>query len=562
MNPQKWVEEDRNKIENGADTNGWRKYYKGPRDRLYRSGDLGRYRSDGNVECTGRADNQVQIRGFRIELGEIDSHLSQNSLIRENVTLLRRDKYEEQILVSYIIPDERRWRKWLEERGVKEELHDSTMVGLLKRFRLLREDAREQLKKKLPAYAIPTVFVPLIRMPLNPNGKVDKPALPFPEPAELYAATPRRASQNLAALSPTETAVAEIWARNIRSLIARTIRPADAFYDLGGDSSIAQRVLLEVRRTWKDIDISMDDIFRSQTLRSFAGSIDRARDPIGLRLDSGVEQIEQPPEQDEEYSADAVELTSRLRSTYPHAQLNKGNQLTVFLTGATGFLGAYILRDLLSRERPSVKVIAHVRAPDTTSALERVVETCKTYGIWTERWRPRLVCVVGDLEKPRLGLQPDLWTHVAENADAVIHNGARVHWILPYPRLKRANVEATLWAIELCTAGKQKQFAFVSSTSVLDRDYYVELSRGSKNSGGNGVSEEDDLMGSRKGLRNGYGQSKWVSEYLVREAGRRGLRGSVIRPGYVTGDSRTGGERSNVEMPNPLLIVFDSFKHG
>jgi L-aminoadipate-semialdehyde dehydrogenase len=71
---------------------------------MYRSGDLGRYMPDGIVECTGRADDQVKIRGFRIELGEIDTHLSQHPLVRENVTLVRRDKDEEKILVSYFVP--------------------------------------------------------------------------------------------------------------------------------------------------------------------------------------------------------------------------------------------------------------------------------------------------------------------------------------------------------------------------------------------------------------------------------------------------------------------------
>ncbi|KAG1222510.1 hypothetical protein G6F68_020623 [Rhizopus microsporus] len=72
---------------------------------MNRAGDLGRYRPDGNVECTGRADDQVKIRGFRIELGEIDTHLSQHPFVRENVTLVRRDKNEDQTLVAYFVPN-------------------------------------------------------------------------------------------------------------------------------------------------------------------------------------------------------------------------------------------------------------------------------------------------------------------------------------------------------------------------------------------------------------------------------------------------------------------------
>lgn len=90
--------------------------------------------------------------------------------------------------------------------------------------------------------------------------------------------------------------------------------------------------------------------------------------------------------------------------------------------------------------------------------------------------------------------------------------------------------------------GKAKTFAFVSSTSVLDDDHYVALSDSILEKGGLGVPESDDLEGSSQYLGTGYGQSKWASEYIVREAGRRGLRGTIVRPGYITGDSTTGGK--------------------
>jgi L-aminoadipate-semialdehyde dehydrogenase len=108
-------------------------YYLGARDRMYRTGDLGRYLPDGNVECTGRADDQVKIRGFRIELKEIDTHMSQHSNVRENVTLVKRDKDEEKTLVTYFVPLQ----------------NTSNIQDLIK-------DIREYLKQKLPSYAIPS----------------------------------------------------------------------------------------------------------------------------------------------------------------------------------------------------------------------------------------------------------------------------------------------------------------------------------------------------------------------------------------------------------------------
>lgn len=107
----------------------------------------------------------------------------------------------------------------------------------------------------------------------------------------------------------------------------------------------------------------------------------------------------------------------------------------------------------------------------------------------------------------------------------------------PDDALKPANVLSTLSAMALCAAGKPKTFTFISSTSVLDTDHYIQMSEG-----GTPVPESDDLEGSRKNLSTGYGQSKWVSEYLVRQAGKRGLKGTIVRPGYVTGDSVSGGQ--------------------
>lgn len=132
-------------------------YWKGIRDRMYRTGDLGRYLPDGRVECTGRADDQVKIRGFRIELGEIDTHLSQHPLVRENVTLVRRDKFEEKVLVSYFVPlDSEDVRDLVSE---SDEIHRDEPVGLERGilvYRRLIRDIRDHLKKKLPSYSVPT----------------------------------------------------------------------------------------------------------------------------------------------------------------------------------------------------------------------------------------------------------------------------------------------------------------------------------------------------------------------------------------------------------------------
>ncbi|RKK92492.1 hypothetical protein BFJ68_g15876 [Fusarium oxysporum] len=102
------------------------------------------------------------------------------------------------------------------------------------------------------------------------------------------------------------------------------------------------------------------------------------------------------------------------------------------------------------------------------------------------------------------------------------------------------NVLSTIDAMKLCNEGKPKLFSFVSSTSTLDTDYYINLSGAQAATGRGAVLEYDNLLPNRTGLGTGYGQTKWVSEQLVREAGRRGLRGAIVRPGYILGSRNSG----------------------
>ncbi|EMD34789.1 hypothetical protein CERSUDRAFT_107385 [Gelatoporia subvermispora B] len=520
-------------------------FWKGVRDRMYRSGDLGRYLPDGIVECTGRADDQVKIRGFRIELGEIDTHLSQHPLVRENVTLVRRDKDEEKILVSYFVPIS---GPALDEYAsdAAEGEDEKGLVSGMRRYRKLIKDIREHLKTKLPSYSVPTLFVPLKRMPLNPNGKIDKPALPFPDTAQVG---PAEATRPGPAVSSTEEALRAIWGRILPN--PPSPLPLDeSFFDLGGHSILATRLIFEIRKAFA-IDAPLGLVFDRPTIGALAAAVDALRnadlglggsgtstpalteaDPAGATA-----ALQRAAAKKVEYSKDYEALLEKLRPSYPSAPTDYSDkQLTVFLTGATGFLGAFILRDLLARQTRVRKVICLVRASSAEKALERLRDSAEGRGVWDEEWvrAGRLEVVKGDLDQEQFGLEKQTWDRVALEADAIIHNGALVHWVYPYERLRPANVLGTLTAVELASSGTPKQFVFVSSTSAIDSEYYVQLS-----SARGGVPEDDDLEGARNELKSGYGQSKWVAEKLLFEAGRRGLSGHIVRPGYVVGDSET-----------------------
>jgi amino acid adenylation domain-containing protein len=199
-------------------------------ERLYRTGDLARHLPDGEIEYLGRLDHQVKIRGFRIELGEVDAVLVQHPAVREALTEVREEGGEKR-LVSYVVP-----------RG--------------EGFR--REEVRSFLTVRLPEYMVPTLFATLDRMPLLPNGKVDRRALPAPEaPAPGTYVPPS---------NPVEEALVEIWKAALR---VERIGRDDNFFELGGHSLL----MLQVRRKLQERfrrDLSMVELFRYTTVGSMA----------------------------------------------------------------------------------------------------------------------------------------------------------------------------------------------------------------------------------------------------------------------------------------------------
>lgn len=423
--------------------------------------------------------------------------------------------------MSYVVPDMKEWTSWLEKTGQADDTEDDTMVGMLKRFRLLREDVRAALRTKLPSYAVPSVLIPLRKLPLTPNYKVDRKILPYPDAAALATA----ASAGRVARShwtDIQKTVGQIWASRI-GVPAETIDLDDGFIDSGGHSLRAQEVLFDIKR-WAKISISMNTLFQNSTLREFSSVIAAA---LEAREDGEKKADSSPPEMD--YALDGEVLRAKsLPSSFPTGAVRPE---TIMITGATGFLGASILENILNRNN-GIRVIALVRAKSSSEALARVKTACVAYGTWSASWESRLICVPGDLSKEKLGLSPDVWYMLENAVDVVIHNGARVHWIYTYTTLKPTNVLSTLACLALCASGKPKHLTFISSTAVLDTDHYASRTTP--------ILERDTLDGSRKGLSSGYAQSKYVSEYLMREAGLRGLRGSVVRPGYITGNPSTG----------------------
>ncbi|HKX31268.1 MAG TPA: amino acid adenylation domain-containing protein, partial [Blastocatellia bacterium] len=453
-----------------------------PGARLYRTGDRGRYLANGEIDFLGRVDHQVKIRGYRIELEEIESVLRQCPEVRHAVVAVEHSTTPEELprLVAYLVPASPR----ADRKGLIGEL-------------------RRALAGRLPAPMIPGSFIVMESLPLTPNGKVDRRALPAA--GEARSALSIREGPGQAPQGELEELLAGIW-REI--LEVERVGRRDNFFELGGDS-IKGILLINRMQERLGRQVEVGALLQSANLAEMAGYLatDRTLTP-DLRAEAVLDPEIQP-----------AAVWSRPMS----------ETRCIFLTGATGFLGAFLLQALLRRTEAEVWCL--VRSRDAEEGRRKLLAALDSYRLGDDRFASRIVPVPGDLAQPRLGLSPEVFQSIAETADLVYHNGASVNFVYPYFLLKPVNVLGTQEALRLASRAKAKPFHYVSTISVFSA------------TGPASVIREDDEPappGDDRRLPAGYAQSKWVAERLVMAARARGLPVSIYRPGRIAGDSRTG----------------------
>ncbi|HEX7333866.1 MAG TPA: amino acid adenylation domain-containing protein [Pyrinomonadaceae bacterium] len=210
-----------------------------PGSRLYKTGDLGRFLPNGDIQFVGRIDHQVKVRGFRIELGEIEGVLSAHPDVQECIVLAREDTPGERRLVAYVV-----------------SASQALAAGELRLY----------LQEKLPDYMIPAAFVRLDALPLTRNGKVDRRALPPPEQERMWMA-----GEYVAPRSPLEEVLAEIWADVLK--LERVGIHDNFFTELGGHSLLATQVTSRVRNTF-EVNLPLRQVFEMPTIAELATVIE------------------------------------------------------------------------------------------------------------------------------------------------------------------------------------------------------------------------------------------------------------------------------------------------
>jgi L-aminoadipate-semialdehyde dehydrogenase len=269
-------------------------------------------------------------------------------------------------------------------------------------------------------------------MPLNPNGKIDKPALPFPDTAQASLAAP---TPSASGMSPTEVTMQNIWSAILPNA-PKPIPSDESFFDLGGHSILATRLIFEIRKMFV-IDAPLGLIFEQPTIAGLVQAVDALRNgDLGFVYKKPAAQVANAPGADGkkpsvvgDYGEDYDVLVEKLQPSYPPIPADfNDHPITVFLTGATGFLGAFVLHDLLSRKERVQKVICLVRGKTIQQGLDRLKEGSTDRGVWSDEWvaSGRLEVVTGDLGLDSFGLDGETWTRIANEADAVLHNGALV----------------------------------------------------------------------------------------------------------------------------------------
>ncbi|OQN98342.1 hypothetical protein B0A48_15609 [Cryoendolithus antarcticus] len=470
--------------------------------RKYRTGDLARLLPSGLLEITGRVGAMIKLRGYSVVPGKVENAVLANLAVRHCAVTAYGEGLDRQ-LVAYMVRDPN-----ASNERPNVEIDESGHSP----------NARRALTESLALYMIPALWVELESLPTHDvSGKVDLKRLPAPG-AGSSTPKPRQAATRDAIDLDT---IAEIWAATLK--ISRSlITPEHSFFDLGGHSLSLADLASRLSRSF-GFRVPVARLADPTTLNGHLQTVRAVRDgqiaevqadlPAALRRDTQLEQDIQP-------------LAGTKIKSIKDAK-------TVLLTGATGFLGAFLLNDLL--ESTSAHIICLVRFGDPTgddipAGIARLRKNLIDHGLWRDLIMERVEILPGNLARKRLGLSQQAFQDLASRTDVIIHAAATVNLVYPYAALRSANVGGTREILRLaCLGGATLQY--VSTNGVLP-----------PSASGHGWPEDSMLYVDAvpEKISDGYGQTKWAAEQLVLEAGRRGLPVRILRAGTISGHSATG----------------------
>jgi amino acid adenylation domain-containing protein/thioester reductase-like protein len=494
-----------------------------PGSRMYRTGDLGRWLEGGNLEVVGRMDRQLKVRGFRVEPGEIESVLAGHPDVDQVSVVASTRSSGDTRLVAYYTPT----------------AGPTAGTGTGSR-RPPAASFRSYLLDRLPGYMIPAAFIARHRLPTSAERDQAEAQPAAPRKTAPHRTLPRQREPGQGerpSPTPAQAGQAALWGR----LLHRDhIGLDDDFFALGGNSLLAAELLASTRASFGIPDDSVRPLtrclLRHPTLRAFAAAV---QDALAGSLSDG-------DQQEIDFTAEAgLDLTITRDGARSRPRPDWRSPREILLTGATGFLGAHLLRELLAAT--DARVWCLVRARDETEALRRIAQAAARYEL-PEPSADRALPLPGDLAQPRLGLSHAQFRALARDVDIIYHPGALVNFIYPYQELRAANVAGTREVIRLAGEYRGIPVHYVSTTAVL-AGLGVEGTRE--------VTEETPLAYPEQ-LRMGYVETKYVAEELLRNAGRAGLPVAIYRPLDIVGSIDTGAWSTSTEMCALIRFMTDT----
>jgi thioester reductase-like protein len=462
--------------------------------RMYRTGDIVRRRSDGQHDFLGRRDHQVKIRGFRVELSAIDAAIMNTGHFSE-VVATRMDAKEKgagSTLVAFVV------------------LHPLAGPHSV-------SDTIKTLREVLPEYMVPHIEV-IAKLPLNSHAKLDRRML-----NEMYHQRRDKCLSDAFGHGTLSTRdhVARIWA-TILATPFPNYSDDDDFFEHGATSLQASLLISRIRQQLKT-EISLLTLYENSTLGKLVSSIDS---------NQGASTPTTRNER-ESWVADTMLGDNLSLPCGPVVDWRLDTEGRVFLTGGTGFLGAYMLADLLSL--PNVYQIGClVRATDAVAGLGRLKAAMAKYGLWKDSFVSKLLPLCGKLDDYWLGLGKQRFEQISQWASVVFHLGAKVNYTQPYSLHRSANIIGTLNIARFAVTGRIKGLHYSSSIACFGPTGFV--------TGAKIVYENAPLMPHIEALTfdHGYAQSQWAADELLRRLISRGFPITIYRPGFITGDDKTG----------------------
>jgi amino acid adenylation domain-containing protein/thioester reductase-like protein len=456
-----------------------------PRGRRYRTGDVGSLDAGGVLTVLGRTDAQVKVRGYRVEMGEVEAALRRHPFIEDAVAVTVPDGAENLSIVAYVVP------------VAGEEALSSTWRG--------------HMRSMVPGYIVPARFVALSKLPVTANGKVDRRSL------EDLAKKQDPSAEAAPVGDAVQARVLALW----RSVLGQEhIHLDDGFFDLGGDSMSAARLAVAMKEAF-GFDVPLRWIYVSPTPRGAAELLRAAprgaRDPYAATLT--------------DVRALPVRLAGEI-GAHGRPSGQGGETGHLFLTGATGFVGAFLLEELLRSTAASVHCL--VRCGSPAEGMARLRSVFAKHHLEGALLDGRVVVEPGDLGRPLLGLSEERFGELSGSLDRIYHSGAGVNFVKPYSALEAVNVGGTHEVLRLACRRRVTPVCHVSTVSVFGAMAYF--------TGGRSVAEGTPLSASQDFLRwdDGYSQSKWMAERLVEVARARGVPVTIVRPGFVAGHRQSG----------------------